>query len=558
MNFNQTTVLAFFEPSKVSYEIPVYQRAYAWEEHNWDEFLSDLYAQVDSENNYFFGNILLECIKKNNLYEIIDGQQRVTTVTIFVRALLNVLKQRNDLKDCDFDFKDTEKAFLKNKNIKLRPVDYDRNCYDCFIIDNHESFDAYSPSQKRIKEAKEYFIKRLSTIDTSRLISIQNKLENTDLTIIELEGKKDAALMFELENNRGKDLTNMEKVKSYFMYQIYVNSPADDVETNIEYVSNLFKRIYLVINNIEKVNEDSVLIYHNNAYIKGFAYRTLEDLKDTFKKQSEKVEWIKSYVTNLLSSFTNIEKFQHEDHPYVKRLNKLGIPAYVYPFIIKGYAYNTNDLPRLFKTLEIITFRAKLINSRANIQERLNDILLSYNGDNDLFQQQVAEKLNGSWYWGDAQTKNRLNGSSIYDSNVLTYILWTYENHLQTAGYSVEGFKIANQQKEHISPQTPTDGSTIETGYEINEANEYSEEFTTEYLNCIGNLMLISGSHNAFIGNRPFKDKLNSYRQNPLLNQQAEIESFIEDINDPIWNSQSIQKRQQKIVDFALTEWSFH
>ncbi|MGI9836467.1 DUF262 domain-containing protein [Vibrio parahaemolyticus] len=80
MNFNQTTVLAFFEPSKVSYEIPVYQRTYAWGENNWNEFLSDLYEQVDGENNYFFGNILLECVEKNKLYEIIDGQQRVTTI----------------------------------------------------------------------------------------------------------------------------------------------------------------------------------------------------------------------------------------------------------------------------------------------------------------------------------------------------------------------------------------------------------------------------------------------------------------------------------------------
>lgn len=66
MNFNQTTVLAFFEPSKVSYEIPVYQRAYAWGENNWNEFLSDLYEQVDGENNYFSGIFFLNALKRTS------------------------------------------------------------------------------------------------------------------------------------------------------------------------------------------------------------------------------------------------------------------------------------------------------------------------------------------------------------------------------------------------------------------------------------------------------------------------------------------------------------
>jgi hypothetical protein len=74
--------------------------------------------------------------------------------------------------------------------------------------------------------------------------------------------------MFELENNRGKDLTNMEKIKSYFMYQMYVYSLPEETEINIENISNIFKKIYLKINDLKNLNEDSILYYHNNAYIK--------------------------------------------------------------------------------------------------------------------------------------------------------------------------------------------------------------------------------------------------------------------------------------------------
>ena len=562
MQFIPNTVLGLFDSSQKSYEIPVYQRAYSWEKQNWKTFLDDLLEQVQGHNNYFFGNLLLEVISKNKKYEVIDGQQRITTLTIFMRSMLNVLKNRiNDPVLSNFDYVGKESIYFKNSgNIKLRPVEYDRACFDALIIDNKNNFSVGTPSQKRIKSAKEYFEKELDKIDSLKLLEILDKTENTGLTIIELEGKKDSALMFELENNRGKELTNMEKIKSYFMYQMYVYSTPKEVEVNIESISNIFKLIYLIINDLKKINEDSILIYHNNAYIKGFAYRTLDDVKDDFKSSDNKIEWIKSYVEELHTTFSNVKKFEMSNDLFAQRLNQLGTPAFIYPFIIKGYKYFVEDetkLNQLFNVLEVITFRARLINSRANIQERLNLILLSFNGDLPDLLENVHNKLNESWYWGDSNTKNYLNGS-MYGNNVLNYMLWRYENYIQNKGYSIRIFSIENEQIEHISPQNPTNGEPIETGYEVDANNQYSDEFTAQKLNSMGNLMLISGSHNASIGNKPFSEKLATYKTNPLLNQQAEIIKFAKTENDlPIWKSESIDERQAKLLIFAIENWSF-
>lgn len=158
---------------------------------------------------------------------------------------------------------------------------------------------------------------------------------------------------------------------------------------------------------------------------------------------------------------------------------------------------------------------------------------------------------------GDDNTKNYLNGA-MYGNNVLNYVLWRYENSIQNNGYSIRKFSIENEQIEHISPQNPTNGEPIETRYEVNENNQYSDDFISNKLNCIGNLMLISGSHNASIGNKPFSDKLLTYKNNPLLNQQAEIEYFAKDENgQKVWKSQSIVERHSKIVKFAMDNWSF-
>ncbi|PWG82598.1 DUF262 domain-containing protein [Pararcticibacter amylolyticus] len=561
MNFNHKNLLELFDSSQKSFIIPVYQRAYAWEQREWKTFLEDIIEQVEGDNNYFFGNILLETIKKGVQYEIIDGQQRLTTLTIFMRSLFTVLKEREEGgEDLHLSLAEKERIFLKDGgNKKLRPVTYDMACYDALIMDGKKSFETSTASQKRIKGAKVYFIRELQGKSTNTLINILEKLESTEITSIELIGKKDAALMFELQNNRGKDLTNMEKLKSYFMYQMYVYSKPEETETNIEHVSNIFKLIYHLISDISRINEDSILIYHCNAYIKGYAYRTIEDIKEVFRKSGNKVKWIIDFIEELHTSFSNIKRMELCRDKYLKRLYKLKIPVFVYAFLIKGYKHFGNDdikLSKMFHIMEVLVFRYYLINSRADIVARLNEVLLGFDGDVDALKTALKNKLNESWYWGDTKMRNTLD-EWMYDNSVLNYLLWRYEASIQRKGYVVGSLKLENEQIEHISPQVPPN-QLVACGYEVDEKGEYSDEFKRDYLNCLGNLMLISGSHNASIGNRPFKEKLESYKGNPLLNQQAEIKSYISGTADePVWDTEAIDRRHKVILNFAAKKWSF-
>jgi len=211
MQFKSTNVLEFFDSSQKCFVIPVYQRAYSWESDNWDTFLNDLKEQIKGNNNYFYGNLLLEIVKKGVRYEVIDGQQRLTTISIFIRSIINVLKKRNSKETIEIDFEEKETIYLKNGgNIKLRIVEYDRACYETLIVDGKNNFSIASPSQNRILNARNHFMEELGKLSTEELIQIFDKIEESELTCIELQGKKDSALMFELQNNRGRDLTNME------------------------------------------------------------------------------------------------------------------------------------------------------------------------------------------------------------------------------------------------------------------------------------------------------------------------------------------------------------
>ncbi len=562
MQFRQENILTFFDSTQRYFIIPVYQRAYSWEKREWQTFLDDLKEQIEGDNNYFFGNILLEQIKEGIEYDIIDGQQRLVTLTIFMRALINVFEKRKESGEkIDVDVESKKSIYLKhNGNIKLRPVDYDRACFEDLIINNRD-FETNSISQRRMKEAKIFFTEELNKEKTETLLNILDKIEKTKLITIELVGKKDSALMFELQNNRGKDLTNMEKLKSYFIYQMYVYSPKDETETNIEYVSNIFKQIYLIINDLKELEEDSILIYHCYAYIKGYYYRTISDIKDTFKNSTkDKVEWIKDFVNELHTTFTNFKQLENSNLTYYQDLKRLKIPAFVYPFIVKGYKFfgdSQEKLNSLFHILEVLVFRYQLINSRADILSRLNEILLNFNGDLKKLKIDLQNKLNETWYWSDERISEYLN-SGMYENRVLHYLLWKYEDYIQSEGYNIKKIILENEQIEHISPQTPTDGKPIASGYQINENGDYDDKFKNEYLNCLGNLMLISGSHNSSIGNKPFKEKLKSYINNPLLKQQAEIKDFISgNLENPFWDKTAIDKRHKKILDFAEKKWSF-
>ncbi|UWY26355.1 DUF262 domain-containing HNH endonuclease family protein [Flavobacterium sp. TR2] len=562
MKFTNQTILGFFDSSQKNYIIPVYQRAYSWERDQWRDLLDDLREQTQGGNDYFFGNILLETISEDRTYEIIDGQQRLTTLTILIRSILDVVMERQKNGEMiELEAREKESLYFKiSGNKKLRPVDYDRACYDALIIEGNNSFITSSISQKKIKDAKIYFNKEVQKLTSELILDLLKKIETTKLTTIALEQKKDAALMFELQNNRGRDLTNMEKLKSYFMYQMYVFSKAEETNSNIESISNIFKLIYVMINDI-KLNEDSVLIYHCNAFLKkGYGYRTLDDIKEEYKKSSDKVDWIIKFTNELHTTFSNIKKLENCTNKYYHKLIQLKIPAFIYPFFIKGYKYFGDDndkMDKLFKMMEILVFRYNLINSRADIVARLNEVLVGFKGNIDNLLISLKSKLNESWYWGDERTKNYLN-EWMYENSVLNYLLWEYETNIQNTGYVIGTMSLDREQIEHISPQTPPNNEKIASGYDVNDDNLYSDNFKNNYLNCLGNLMLISGSHNASIGNQPFKNKLASYNNNPLLNQQGEIKLYYSGKeDDPIWDIEAINKRHDKIHRFAVKRWSF-
>jgi hypothetical protein len=152
-----------------------------------------------------------------------------------------------------------------------------------------------------------------------------------------------------------------------------------------------------------------------------------------------------------------------------------------------------------------------------------------------------------SWwwaYWNNKEFERSIQGTLHHST--AKYLLWKYENHLKGQGkngYTPIRFDtIISPELEHIAPQTPTDNKPVAAGY-----CEYDEEFRQQYIDCLGNYLLLSKSHNCSVGNKPFTDKRDSYNHS---DQQREIQNLT--MENITWTKELIQKRKDKIITYLM------
>ncbi len=148
------------------------------------------------------------------------------------------------------------------------------------------------------------------------------------------------------------------------------------------------------------------------------------------------------------------------------------------------------------------------------------------------------------------------------------YVLWRYEQSLCTKNYPATRISweniMSDQSLEHIAPQTPPDGESVAAGYGIYSDIEHPEEGieTGGWLNCLGNMLLLTQSQNSAAGNHPLADKLKIYKkENSLIRQQQEIQSLCKHngtTDEYSWDKECIKNRLDKIIKQALIEiWNF-
>lgn len=237
---------------KYAFFIPSYQRAYSWNEKQVSLFISDLAEHAKNNNTqYYLGHFILESNEKSsseNSYvdqhlipvDIVDGQQRLTTVAIFL-AVCRYLCHSKEF----------------THRLQLSVVDYDKDEFDKIILPE-TLMNLFNPNNKRKKEmtaslervviAAQTFHKSFFDISNKPALLSQDKIENyinvindAAVSVGIYQNKAVAAQIFELHNTRGVLLTETEKIKALLMKYVYLNNREEDVTEIQKSFSVVFK-----------------------------------------------------------------------------------------------------------------------------------------------------------------------------------------------------------------------------------------------------------------------------------------------------------------------------
>lgn len=547
--------------------VPAYQRAYSWDteldknktQKHVNVFLTDLedYNKSSASTPYYFGHFLFEEKNESN-FGVIDGQQRLTTIIIFLSALFSRLKKIRSLTENEEVL--FENMIKRKSNYIFSTVEYDNQLFKDYVIDqtkkNKNGLD--TESARRIVNAFDFFSKALIEKDQVYLTKMLKTINEASCSAHPVKNESEAIQMFIFQNNRGKKPSNLEIIKAQFMFNVHLYG-GDEKDNLIDEIKNRFEKIYKSISSIEfKINEDDVLVYTLRVHFNSLWESNPIERINKLLSETNPISFIKAFTNSLAVSFEYLTSFFGKDEREnieIHSLLTLGGFSIAIPFVIKAYNYGlqTKEICKICSSMEAMVLRHRLIGTRAELTSRINDVYQKFTSEQPEVKP-IVDRVewmknisNDNWWWS-YWNKNELEKAIQGGINHTTakFLLWKYENHLENQGkngYSLTRFdSIENPELEHIAPQTPTNGEPIAAGY-----CEYDEEFRNQYIDCLGNYLLLSKSHNCSVGNKPFSTKRNTYSH---LGQQREIQNMTND--EEIWNKQKISYRKQKIVKFIL------
>ena len=545
--------------------VPTYQRAYSWDTElekgktpkQVNVFLSDLddYNKSLASTPYYFGHFLFEEKSEGN-YGVIDGQQRLTTIVIFLSALfskLNTIRKLTEDEDVHF-----ENMIKRKSNYIFSTVDYDNQLFKDYVVDQTKKNKTglETESAKRIVNAFDFFSKSFEDKDEVYLSKMLKIVSNASCSTHPVKNESEAIQMFIFQNNRGKKPSNLEIIKAQFMFNVHLYG-GEEKDSLIEEIKNRFEKIYKSISSIEyKIDEDEVLAYTLRVHFNSLWESNAIDKINKLLSENNPIPFVKSFTNSLAISFEHLTTFLGKDEREnieIHSLVTLGGFATAIPFIIKAYTFGLpiKDICSICTLMESLVLRHRLIGTRAEMITRINEVFQNFTAEHleikPLFDRiewmKTMPSDNWWWsYWNNTALENSIQG--LIDRQTARFILWKYENYLESHGkngYSVTRFdKIKKPHLEHIAPQTENEKPA--SGY-----GRYTDKFKEQCIDCLGNYLLLSAPHNESIGNKPFNIKRDSYTQ---LAQQREIRQMTE--QDITWDREKIEIRKAKIINFIL------
>lgn len=549
MQTGKSTVKTIFDGTRI-FNVPIYQRSYSWNKENLQEFLTDLVNQY-KDRKYFLGSFLFHIKGTRDEFtviDIVDGQQRLTTFIIFIQALLKKLVEKNSL----LVSQRTQRIFIKDEDVyKLELSNEDTSFLHNYILSDYplDKIKTNTPSQSLLLESKIFFTKELNNLGIEILEKIYQTSTEADVLLYVVEEINSATQIFELLNDRGKQLTDLEAIKSFLMYNIgLVSKNPNQLIKNIQ---SSFGEIYRLIEQNELTEKD-ILRYHTLAF-----EGSDEDAKKYIKAKilylikaeppELVIKTINDYAIKLKESFEIFVQIQQlkSVNPELCKLFMIGRVAPFYPVLVRVKKDDQSLFDNLLKNINSFTFRASLIGLRSNAESQINNSLRNDTLSDIL---NLTKRITVDNWWNiNQRAKETLTSKYIYESlgnNILKFILFSYENNLrQRKGFPLLGYKeyFTENEREKLSIEHITAQKA--------KGLQFDADFEENYLHNIGNLVIDCKASNSSKGSRNTEDKLSAYQTAPIMSQN-ELDNISTNWQDLVSVKLYINNREATLKNF--------
>lgn len=588
---NKLTIAQLFATPNEQFFVPSYQRRYAWGFNQYVALYDDIEMLKDNDG-HLFGMIILHTSIHTagiNQPELVDGQQRMTTLVIFLKAFEVVYREKGK------EDKATEihkmiicKGLDDIERTKIKLGDLDNDDIENLIINNKSD----GMTNKNIKSAFTDYVERLSELDIKELNKLFYKLTNIAVIVrLDVGMAQDAYKLFETINNRGLKLTPTDIIKNFLLgHAAKINQ--DQI---LERVKKIWSQIIINLDEIDsddflrqficstlhrKITKSNLVYVFKEYYLKHVEkgellgeyeyYQDIDGVEEDDEYEIENVEVeenntgqkfsIIKFLENLESLSSIYRKISLANHEIskinrsIKNLNSiLSKPSYIFLMhFLENENYNIEEKLTVLKYIETLVLRRHICERRTSENDDIFSKCVLFIGESDILEKMKSFVDNEEHMPNDNefeeslpkhQFKGRLTGRA-------KYVLETLEYHKR--GNTNELLVSSNDEVhlEHIIPQTiTTKKSKKEFGDWAAYLGDRSVARHKKYVNYIGNMTLLGEALNIQAYNNPFAKKKNSYKKSSfLITKELAEQSNFKFIH--------VDKRSQEITKLALEIWS--
>lgn len=559
MKGSECRLIEYMDGSKKRFIIPVYQRNYDWKMENCKQLYDDLVKVVrKNRKSHFFGSIVsvYEPSGRNTDFLVIDGQQRLTTVSLLLLAMYNLMEknivspQEPSLKEQIYEDFLVDKYQPKETRMKLKPIKNDQNAFGKLFGDERDYIQG-----SNLTANYNYFYERIQKqeISVDQLFDAICKLEIINITLSE---EDDPQLIFESLNSTGLDLNEGDKIRNFILMSLPANVQNDyyenywnKIEECTRYDVSAFVRDYLSIKQLEIPSQKKIYASFKN-YVERTSPQTKELLEDL-------LEYARRYQILLEGSTPNKTL-----NACIYRLNRLETTV-TRPFFLEVLRLydekklSVEQVSESFLITEKYLFRRTMCDLPTNALNKiflmLHREIVRYDGTEENYVEKLKyallAKKERARFPDDAEFAAAFSERQVYLMNVKNkiYILERLENegtaedkdiyrHCDAGEYSIE----------HIMPQHLTPAWVQELGNDYQRVHEV-------WLHRIANLTLVAAAYNSKYSNSSFAEKKNM--KHGFSESGIRLNAAIE--KKDRWTKTELEERSRNLTEKALEIWNF-